>query len=193
MQAEIKSNTEFSHEDSLKTIESMIHLAKGKVNNNSFYFILWGWVIFTGSLLTFILLKINYPNPNMAWSVVIIGVVGSMFKGIKQGKTSNISSHLDKIYNGIWLVFGLNYIFIFLWAILTENFALINPFVTLIAGTCTILSGFTIRFKPLIIGGLLLWLAGAIGFFIGEYQLLATAIGILLGYLIPGYLLKRKA
>jgi len=32
-------------EESLRIIEQMIQRAKGNLNNSSFYFLLWGWII----------------------------------------------------------------------------------------------------------------------------------------------------
>lgn len=61
------------------------------------------------------------------------------------------------------------------------------------AGGSTYLSGITIKFRPLVYGGIVLWISAIISFMLpGDLQLLISAGGIFLGYLVPGYILKYK-
>jgi hypothetical protein len=53
--------------------------------------------------------------------------------------------------------------------------------------------GSAIEFNPLRIGGVLNWIAAIIAFNVTfDIQLLVLASAVLVGYIIPGYLLKRK-
>ena len=54
--------------------------------------------------------------------------------------------------------------------------------------------GSAIRFKPLIMGAAVNWAAAIAMFFIEDfmYDMLVSAIAILTGYLIPGYMLRSK-
>ena len=48
-----------------------------------------------------------------------------------------------------------------------------------------------IKFKPLMYGGIIFWLATILSVFIqSDLQLLLTAVTIVAGYIIPGYMLK---
>ncbi len=46
----------FSAQDSLRLIHSMIDKAKEKVSDNSFFLLLWGWLVFIAALAQYILL-----------------------------------------------------------------------------------------------------------------------------------------
>jgi hypothetical protein len=55
----------------------------------------------------------------------------------------------------------------------------------------TFISGTVIRFKPLIAGGILFGAVSVASIFVPPLsQLLLVAISLVLGFLIPGYLLK---
>ena len=67
------------------------------------------------------------------------------------------------------------------------------PMVLMVYGLWLFISGGAIKFKPLIIGGIINWLIGIISFFVPfDLQLLLLAAAVLLGYIIPGYMLKAK-
>ena len=65
----MENNQKFSAEQSLQLIQSMIEKAKQDVANNSFYFLLWGWLIFIAALLNFVLMKFtDFEQPYLAWN-----------------------------------------------------------------------------------------------------------------------------
>jgi hypothetical protein len=73
------------------------------------------------------------------------------------------------------------------------NFQL-NPLILLLVSIPTFVSGIILKFKPLIVGGILFWFFGLINFFVPlEYQNLIGALAMICGYLIPGYLLKGES
>jgi hypothetical protein len=63
----------------------------------------------------------------------------------------------------------------------------------LIYGTWLFISGGALKFRPLIFGGIINWVIGAIAFFADfEQQLILLALAVLLGYILPGHLLKSR-
>ena len=67
------------------------------------------------------------------------------------------------------------------------------PFFILFYGLGTFVSGKILRFKPLIVGGIINWiLACAASFFPFDYQLLFAAAAILISYLVPGYMIQSE-
>ena len=69
----------------------------------------------------------------------------------------------------------------------------VTPYILLLAGFPTFLSGFIIRFKPLIFGGICFWIVALLVNFAGpDLAPLGTPVAMLLGYLIPGYMLKHR-
>ncbi len=68
------------------------------------------------------------------------------------------------------------------------------PFIIILLGWGTVISGGILKFKPLIIGGILAWVIAIADFFVSaENQLLMMALATIIAYLIPGYMLKSKA
>lgn len=61
-------NEPLSAQQSLALIESMIKQAKGKVSDNSFYFLVWGWVIALCNFAMYYIMKFT-PYPNYAPAV----------------------------------------------------------------------------------------------------------------------------
>jgi hypothetical protein len=72
----------------------------------------------------------------------------------------------------------------------------VYPFFIILYALGTFVSGNILKFKPLIIGGILAWGLAIVAVFLEyDYQMLAAAGAILVSYIIPAYLLpgKRKA
>ena len=180
-----------SPQQSLDLISSMINQAKGNVRDNSFYFLLWGWIIVVANLGVYTLLKIEYHSPYLIWLIVIPGWIISIFWGYKKSKVARIKSHLDKVNTVVWISYGVFAITIpFFGQFINYQ---INPMILLVGGLCTFISGIIIRFNPLLVGGVVIFCAGLVSFFVHqEIQFLIAAVAIALGYLIPGYMLKSQ-
>jgi len=180
-----------SPQQSLDLIASMINQAKGNVRNNSFYFLLWGWIIVAANLGVYTLLKIEYQNPYLIWLIVIPGWIVSIMWGYKKSKVEQTKSHLDNVNTVVWISYGVFAITIpFFGQFINYQ---INPVILLVGGLCTFISGFIIRFNPSLVGGAVIFCSGLTSFFVHqEIQLLIAAVAIALGYLIPGYMLKSQ-
>jgi hypothetical protein len=69
----------------------------------------------------------------------------------------------------------------------------IAPLILTLAAIPLFISGFIIKFRPLIIGAITFWIFALVAHFGGhEIASLAVPVAMLTGYLIPGYLLRRK-
>lgn len=181
-----------SGQQSLDLIHEMISRAKGDIRNKSFYFILWGWVIIAGSLGHYLLLEFSeVTHPEWAWAIIIVGIIASVAKGMKDRKERGVTTYSARVYVTIWITFLVNY-FIILYFIAAINYY-ITPMVLVMAAAATFISGTIIKFSPLKWGAVFIWLMGIFAFLAAlPYQLLITAVAIFGGYLIPAYLLKNK-
>lgn len=176
----------------LEMIHQIISQARGNIQNSSFYILLWGWIVFAGSIGHYLLLQYSdVAHPEWAWSIIIIGIIASVAKGMKDRKNRGASTYPEQINTTIWLTFLINY-FIILFFIAKINFY-ITPVVLVLTAGSTFLSGTILKFNPLKWGALFIWLMAVVSFMVVlPYQLLATAAAILGGYLIPGYILKNN-
>jgi MFS family permease len=177
--------------ESLDIIAKMIHQAKGNVRNNAIHFLLWGWVVALAYIGMYILIQTGYSAPYIVWVITIPAAFLSMYFGFKHDRKSRVTTHLDKIYTWLWITFGIT-----IFTIVGFGYKIdyqFNSIILLITSIPTLLSGISLRFKPLIIGGILFWVFGVISFMVNyQTQLLVGAVAIICGYLIPGYMLRNK-
>lgn len=176
----------------LQVIHQMITRAKGNIRNSSFYILLWGWIVTAGSLGHYLLLEFsNLAHPEWAWAVIIVGIIASIAKSIKDRQTSGVATYGGYLMAMIWVTFLINY-FIILFFIAKINFY-ITPVVLVLTAGSVFLSGILLKFKPLKWGAGFIWVMGILAFMVSlPYQLLATSAAIVGGYLIPGYILKNS-
>ena len=65
--------------------------------------------------------------------------------------------------------------------------------IIVLTGLPTFVTGQLMRFRPLILGGVLFWVLGAVSYFAPMSMTVWLYIAaIFFGYLVPGYLLKRQ-
>jgi|SRR6185436_3769344 len=190
----MEDNQKFSAEQSLHLIQSMIEKAKQDVASNSFYLLLWGWLIFIAALLNFGLMKFtSVERPYLVWNLVWIGAVASIIKGIKESKKIAVKTYLGETmkFFGISqaiLYFGLAFFFgkYDLWHV---SFPL---YILVYAATCFFM-GALMQFALLKWTGLLCLPIMVIAVFVAfEWQLLLLALAILISYIIPGHVLYMK-
>jgi hypothetical protein len=169
----------------------MIRQAQGHIQRNSFYFLFWGWTIALANLGMFILMQINYPYYYFVWLITVPAWVITIIRSVRNRKKNNTKTHFDSISACLWISFGIIIFTIvgFSWKI---NFQ-INPVILLVTAMPTFVSGIILKFRPLIFGAVCFWISGVICFLVPmEFQPLVAAVAIILGYLIPGYLLKYQ-
>jgi hypothetical protein len=184
----------FSPEKSLQLIQSMISKTKQNMSDNSIYFLVWGWLTFIACTGQFVLKHIyQYEKHYLVWLVTLIGIGFSIYQGRKDSKTIKAKTYVDESMKQLWA--GMAISFFVLGMILTRLGwdTVVFPFFIMMYGLGTFISGNMIRFTPLIIGGLIAW-ALAIGatFVNYDYQMLFGAAAILISYIIPAHLLRRR-
>ncbi len=179
-------------EQGLELIERMIKTARHEVEDGSFYFLLWGWVVFAACFLNFILLKINYEYPYIGWMILMpaAGIITSIY-GSRQEKKTKVKSYIDSLMKYVLVSFLVSlFIVLFFMSKLQLN---TYPMIMMVYGFWLFISGGALKFNPLIIGGIINWILAAFSFFLlFEQQLITLAIAVLLGYIIPGHMLKNK-
>ena len=181
-----------SGEESLKIITDMISKTKVNISQGSFHLLFWGWLIFACSLSDYIIANFTeYAHPYYVWLLVIPGVFVSMTFGIVKGRKSRVHTYADKLYMWTWMGFMVSMTVLFI--VQYERMDLISPYILLLAGFATFISGFILKFKPLITGGIIFWIIAVIVSFAGpSVAPLGMPLAVVAGYIIPGYMLKNK-
>ena len=181
-------------EESLKLIERMIGQAKKSFSRISFYFLLWG-VLLTGAMLATYLLRDAGPDwaNGIAWGVAGgLGGILSAVHGARQSKTEEVSNPMDSLIGWLWISFIITMLIVIFCSVLVHRDP--GALITLLTGIPTFMTGQVMRFRPLIVGGVIFWAAGiAMHLTTGPLAITALYCGaMVLGYIIPGIMLKRQ-
>ncbi|HZY77970.1 MAG TPA: hypothetical protein VFE50_00510 [Cyclobacteriaceae bacterium] len=185
-------NNNLTAQQSLDIITSMIRQVKGNISYNSFYFLLWGWTIVIANLGVFIMIRFtDIKNPTMIFMITIISAIISIVYSARKSKTIQTKTVLDSVNMWLWIGYGITCFTIVAFGNKT-NWQ-INPIVITMGSVPTFATGIMLRFKPLVFGGVALWLFGIVLFLLpSDLQFLIAAIAITIGYLVPGYMLKKS-
>ncbi|MDR1402749.1 MAG: hypothetical protein LBJ60_03485 [Tannerellaceae bacterium] len=206
---------EFNEQESLKLITDMITQARKRFqqqNGNGIIF--WGYAVMTLALANFILLQAlegkSRMNAYLVWTFAIPLFAAHYFLEARKAQSGGYAgNHLNDLIGHVWLAFlGTNIILVastFILAdVLSEYrgvilFWLITPAVMSITGLCLFLNGKICRFPPFVYGAVVFW-AGAllsaitpIVWKMQSLQFLVLAFCMILGFIVPGHVLNRKA
>ncbi len=185
---------ELTPSESLKLIETMIGQAKNSFSRMSFYFLMWGVLLIAAMVATYLLRDSGDAwGKGAAWGVAgILGGIISSIVGARQGKKETVANPMDRVVGWVWGAFVITMLLmIFAYAAHGRD---PGAAITLLTALPTFLTGQIMRFKPLIIGGILFWVAGLVMAFSGNALVTVAAycLSMVFGYIVPGVLLKRQ-
>lgn len=187
----MSATKEMTHEESLRLIKNMIQSVKSDFEDDSFQYLFWGWLVFSAAIIHYTLIQLNYEYASLVWLLMPAGGIVSALHSRKQNKGRKAKSFVEQFINHISTAFLISLtIVLFSMPHLQES---CYPMILVLYGIFLYTCGSAIEFNPLRFGGALNWIAALIAFNESfEIQLLILAGAVLGGYIIPGYLLKRK-
>lgn len=187
----MESSKELTSDESLHIIKNMIHAAKKDIEDDSFYYLFWGWLVFIASISHFVLLQTSFNHPYIAWMLMPIGGIISGFYGSKQAKQKKVKTYMDHFLKFLVIAFVIS-LMIILFSM--NKLGLSSyPMIMITYATFLFVSGGAIGSKPIMYGGVINWIGSIIAFFVTfQYQLLTLSLAVLFGYITPGYILKRN-
>ena len=154
-------------EESLQIIQKSISNSRRNMREGSFYYLLWGWALILAGLANYFLIRYLIGQERyddiMLMSLLAWGVF-LVAAGLLMGLMTFLSLKVD---------------------------AYPTPFILGVPAMATAVSGLMVRFRPLVIGALVFMAAAVISSYLrGTDQLLVFAVAMVLGYLIPGYIIR---
>mgnify|MGYP006282772863 CR=1 FL=1 len=187
------NENKMSSTESLKIISDMINRTKMNIKESAFHLLFWGWLITIISLTEYFLTIFSVlEEPWIVWLLTIPGVFVSMIYGFVVGKKQQVYTYADRLFMWIWLSFLVSTTILVVYIGSVNLMHLVGPFILLMAAFAVFISGIVIKFKPLIAGGISIWIFSLIGFFTGPaISPLAIPAAVITGYLVPGYMLKK--
>lgn len=185
---------QFTPEQSLHVIRSMIEKVKQDLSDNSFWLLLWGWLVLAAALTHYVLqVWIGYPHAYLAWNLMWIGAIISIVYGIRHERRAKVKTYMEETMRFFGIGTGIMFCvlaFVFghyqLW-----QYAF--PVYFIIYGFLSFATGSIIRFVFLRWAAAICWIIAVIAVFVDfETHLLLMALAVLFAYIIPGYLLRNK-
>jgi hypothetical protein len=181
--------------ESLQIIQSMIQVAKEEHRESGAGWLIWGWLLFIASVVSAILMYIETER-FIAWvwtGILVVGLIVYMIAHIMPLRKTKVKTYvgalLDKIGNGFFIS-----LFIIIAASTISKAGFAFGYYYILYAFWMFIYGSALRFRPLIIGAYVNWAAALAIFLINDfmYDMIVSAIAILVGYLIPGYILRSE-
>lgn len=184
--------------ESLDLIRQMIQTAKNEQKDNGMGWILWGWLLFSASVLTLVNLYLDWFDTFFFWNV--FGIIGLMllafpifqsFTGHKKKKVRTYTSDLmDKLNTGFFISLFLIILSINIGVSPIYGFGLLLG----LYGFWILIYGSVMNFRPSLIGAYITWGFAFGSLFAEDFRLtmLLHALAVLCGYIIPGHLAYKE-
>lgn len=185
---------EMNTQDQLKLIEEMISQSKNKISEGSIFYLIWGWLVIIAAAFNYYMLTIEHSNYHwIAWPILMtLGGIISGVVGIRKERSSQVKTYVDRALSYLWIGFTIS-LFMILVSMVKYGAQTVYPIIILLYGLGTFVSGGILKFKPLIWGGILCWILGAIAVYADFSQQLLLLMGaVLFSYILPGYLLSKS-
>ena len=179
-----------SKEEQIEVISKVINSTKENLKPLSLNFIFWGSLIVVMSLIHYSIPRfIQYTEYSslLFWTILpMLGMLFTIVYNIKIRKVLGYETYLNRVIKIIWGIFNLSWLVMVVTSLLNG----INnpvPEILFLLSTTLITTGIIIKFKPILIGGILLMLFTIyINFNPNINFLIVNIIGVSLGMLLPG-------
>lgn len=185
---------QMTHEESLELIQSMINTARNKVADDGFHLILWGILVIACCLLNYFLFLQGYTNwAGLPWLFMpVVGVPIGIIYERRFRASGGVRTVVDTNVKYLWWSYGFGLFLVLTYSINVRISPV--PFILIITGMVTFASGLMLRFRPMMAGGVVFFALTLACLWVQPVdQLLLEALGVLLGYIIPGIILRRMS
>lgn len=181
-------------QESLRIIRESIDLAKSSFRENGFHYLLWGWLVAGACLADYYLDAVmGYPKHYLVWlGMTVVGAPAAvLYEWRRDKKLAPISNPVRDWHGRVWMAFGISLLIVIALSVQARVSPI--PFILVLVGFATFVSGSLLRFAPLVLGAVAMWAGAAICLALGYREhLLVQGIATVLGYLIPGYMLNTR-
>ena len=184
-------------QDVLQVFQTMVIDSRGRLREDSFYYLMWGWLVVLACALEIGLMAGGVSWHWAVWPVLMpIGGVVSGVRGMRMGAKKQHQTALDRMMGALWGGWLVTLVILLLGAP-RMGWDVTYALLMALYGLGTFVSGAMLRFKPLMWGGAGAWLLSAVTLFLPglDFSMVLVLLGlsIVVSYLIPGYMLKYSA
>ncbi|MBD0331526.1 MAG: hypothetical protein ICV66_02620 [Chitinophagaceae bacterium] len=192
-----------THQESLRVIEQMINTAKNEHREKGEGWLLWGWLLFISSIASAVLIQISKGQfVGWVWMGMTIIVIIAFIYEIATKKRKVVTTYVEELLEKFSTGFLISLLTIITATTIIANsgtgdhthIAFAFGYFFILYAFWMYIHGSAIRFRPLIVGAAVNWLAAISIFIIRDfkYVMIISAIAVFIGYLIPGYMLRSQ-
>lgn len=192
----MQKDSNLTHQQSFGLIEQMIAAAKNEHREKGDGWLLWGWLLFIASFSSVILIATgNGDFVEWIWlGMIVIGTIVAVFLYAIKKKNNEVTTYAHDLLNKLLSGFFISLVVMIAASYITRSYNAFGYYYILYAFWMFI-HGSAIRFRPLIAGAIINWIAAIAMFFASGnflYMMTISSIAILAGYLVPGYMLRNQ-
>lgn len=188
----MENGDELSHRQSLQLIEEMIYKAKNSYHESGNSSLLWGGTIMLCSAVSFGNTWWGIQGLYQIWWLTLAALIPQVIISVRESKTHKFKSHTDDAMGGIWISFGIA---IFLLSFYTNVVKVEGSscLFLILYGMPTFATGYTHRFTPMIIGGLVCWVCAIVSLYTSlRLDFILFFIAAFFAWFLPGLILRRE-
>lgn len=191
---------QLSERESLLIIQQMIQTAKREQKDDGVGWIIWGWLLFTASILTWLNLQYRWYSDFLFWNlfggIAALVMLYEVIRDVFFRRKARVKTYTGDLFRKLNAGF-----FIFLVMIIISMNVGVPPvkgFSLLLGlyGFWILIYGAALDFRPSILGAYFTWGFGFAGLFLENDQfditMLLHAAAVLLGYIIPGHIANKE-
>lgn len=186
-----QSDDSLSHRQSLEIIEEMIHKAKNSYHESGTSALLWGSVIMFCSAVGFANTWWQIGWLKQVWILTFLAVIPQIIISSREASAQKFKSHLDDAMNGIWISFGIA---IFLATVYINSIKVegSSTLFLILYGMPTFATGFMCRFRPMVFGAIVCWIAAIVSIHTSmRIDLILFFVSAFFAWFLPGLILRN--
>ena len=181
--------------EGLELIQKMIQVAKADHNENGDAWLIWGWLLFIASVASAIL-SFFQVRGYISWvwtGILIVGMVLYFLLHVLRRRDEKVKTYVQELLDRLGTGFFIS-LFVIVAASFISKVSFGFGYYYILYAFWMFIHGSAIRFRPLIIGAYVNWLAAIAIFLLNDVTqiMIVSAIAVLVGYLIPGYMLQAE-
>lgn len=188
----MSKDQQLTNEQSLQIIQQMINQAKSNITETGLSWLLWGSMLFLTSMATYIFIDVDAKNIFLGWNIFGAVTIILLVADIVKPKRKPVRTYVDDLMKMVDIGFVVSMFCI----ILSINIA-VSPnagfgYMLMIFGFLMLVKSAAVKSRSLAIGAIVNWIGAVAIFFNKEfkYDMLIMAAAVLIGYIIPGFLLR---
>lgn len=187
-------NKEFDEKQGWEIISKMINTSKQNIEDDSIYFLIWGWAVLIAALAQYALIMAHSEYNYLPWALGMpLTALFFIFFTRSREKSKKAKTYIDGFLGKMWTGIGVTLMAALPVLSYMESFRSAYIMVIMLFSMGAAITGSVIRFRPLLAGGAIAWLSALLLLVIDfPNALLVIAFAITASYLVPAYMLRNK-